>query len=99
VEASTSSWYPSQSASPLGHPEFAAGTAATAPDGGDHGVHHNVSTVESLFAAETGYANADESSLDSDVMAMWANAPTNFECVFPLFMSCYAMSFSVFRFH
>ncbi|KAJ7890934.1 fungal-specific transcription factor domain-containing protein [Mycena olivaceomarginata] len=79
VEASTSSWYPSQSASPLGHPEFAAGTAATAPDGGAHGVHHNVSTVESLFAAETGYANADGSSLDSDVMAMWANAPTNFE--------------------
>ncbi|KAJ7348419.1 hypothetical protein DFH08DRAFT_865945 [Mycena albidolilacea] len=78
VEGSTSSWYPSQSASPSGHPEFAASTAV-APDGGAHGVHPNVFTVESFFAAETGYANADESSLDSDMMAMWANAPTNFE--------------------
>ncbi|KAF8172539.1 fungal-specific transcription factor domain-containing protein [Mycena galopus ATCC 62051] len=77
---STSSWYPTQPAAPLGRPNFAVGVTPPT-DGGGNGF-----TMDSLFVPEPEpeYAGASNLGLGtdgmtSDVMAMWANAPTSFE--------------------
>ncbi|KAJ7229523.1 fungal-specific transcription factor domain-containing protein [Mycena haematopus] len=73
---SMSSWYPTQSAAPFGRPDFAAG-AALPDDGTDKAFD-----IDRLFASDAGYAGASNramAGMSSDVMAMWANAPTSFE--------------------
>jgi hypothetical protein len=72
---STSSWYPTQAASPLGRPHFAVGIVP--PDADNTS---NSFPVDPLLASEPDYAPGG-SNLSNDVMAMWATAPTGFECV------------------
>ncbi|KAF7353488.1 Zn(2)-C6 fungal-type domain-containing protein [Mycena sanguinolenta] len=77
---SMSSWYPTQSATPFGRPDFATGVPL--PDEGAD----RVLNMDHLFASDVGIAGASNYSLaangmNSDVQAMWANAPTNFEYV------------------
>ncbi|KAF7353489.1 Zn(2)-C6 fungal-type domain-containing protein [Mycena sanguinolenta] len=75
---SMSSWYPTQSATPFGRPDFATGVQL--PDGGAD----NVFNMDHLFTSDVGIAGASNHALatdgmSSDVQAMWVNAPTNFE--------------------
>ncbi|KAJ6472406.1 fungal-specific transcription factor domain-containing protein [Mycena sanguinolenta] len=72
---SLSSWYPTQSATPFGRPDFATGVQL--PDGGVDGAFN----MDHLFASDVG---ASEPALamggmSSAMQAMWANAPTNFQ--------------------
>ncbi|KAF7328639.1 hypothetical protein MSAN_02476000 [Mycena sanguinolenta] len=73
-----SSWSPTQSAAPFGQPDFAAGEPLS-----DGGWNHSFN-IEHLFASDVGYVGASNRAMaanrmNSDVRAMWANAPTNFE--------------------
>ncbi|KAJ6464387.1 fungal-specific transcription factor domain-containing protein [Mycena sanguinolenta] len=75
---STSSWYPTQSAAPFGQPDFAPGVALP------HGGADDAFNMDRLFASNVGYAGASDramaaNGMSSDLKAMWANAPTNFE--------------------
>ncbi|KAF7328632.1 Zn(2)-C6 fungal-type domain-containing protein [Mycena sanguinolenta] len=75
---SMSSWYPTQSATPFGRPDFVTGVQL--PDGGAD----NVFNMDDLFASDVGIAGASNhvlaaGGMSSDVQAMWVNAPTNFE--------------------
>ncbi|KAF7353493.1 Zn(2)-C6 fungal-type domain-containing protein [Mycena sanguinolenta] len=75
---SMSSWYPTQSATPFGRPDFATGVQL--PDGGAD----NAFNMDDLFASDVEIAGASNHALaaggmSSDVQAMWVNAPTNFE--------------------
>ncbi|KAK7005870.1 Zn(2)-C6 fungal-type domain-containing protein, partial [Favolaschia claudopus] len=63
---SPSSWYPTQPPAPLGQPNFAVGG-----DGTLQNDENNNST--DLFVT------SDAAALSDDVLAMWANAPTNSE--------------------
>ncbi|KAJ7306330.1 fungal-specific transcription factor domain-containing protein [Mycena albidolilacea] len=73
LRESTSSWYPTQGASPLGRPDFAVGIVPLDADNSA-----NSFPVDPLFASEPDYALGG-SNLSNDVMAMWATAPTGFE--------------------
>ncbi|KAJ7841153.1 hypothetical protein B0H14DRAFT_3140291 [Mycena olivaceomarginata] len=70
---STSSWYPTQAASPLGPPDFAVGIV---PPDADNTA--NSFPVDLLFASKPDYA-LGTSNLSNDVMAMWVTAPTGCE--------------------
>ncbi|KAF8158681.1 fungal-specific transcription factor domain-containing protein, partial [Mycena galopus ATCC 62051] len=79
---SMSSWYPAQSAAPFGQPNFAAGM----PLPGNRGKHIANSTfnMDSLFVPDAGYAGASnravaEGGMSSDIMTLWAKAPTSFQ--------------------
>ncbi|KAF8142796.1 fungal-specific transcription factor domain-containing protein [Mycena galopus ATCC 62051] len=78
---SLSSWYPAQSAAPLGQPNFAAGMPL--PDNGGEDIANSFN-MDSLFAPDAGYAGASnragaEGGISSDMMTMWTKAPTSFE--------------------
>jgi len=73
---STSSWYPTQSPAPLGRPDFTVAVAP--PDNGAANIA-DVFAVDPLFASDGGYSGMGAPGMNSDVMAMWANAPTSFE--------------------
>jgi hypothetical protein len=69
--ASTSSWYPTQSPAPLGHPDFTVGAAL--PDNG-------AGNITDVFAEDPAFGGqVGTNEMSNDVMAMWANAPTSFE--------------------
>ncbi|KAJ6553299.1 fungal-specific transcription factor domain-containing protein [Mycena capillaripes] len=79
--ASTSSWYPTQSATPLAYPDFAVVVAP--PNDGTQNMA-NVSDGGPLFAPNGASFSgpnfgAAGDGMDNDIMAMWANAPTGFE--------------------
>ncbi|KAJ7323956.1 fungal-specific transcription factor domain-containing protein [Mycena albidolilacea] len=69
--ASTSSWYPTQSPAPLGHPDFTVGAAL--PDNGAGNIT-DVFAEDPVLRGQVG-----TNGMSSDIMAMWANAPTSFE--------------------
>jgi hypothetical protein len=73
--ASTSTWYPTQPVAPLGFPDFAVGADNTTSNGA------SVFNVDPLFAPSGGYTTIGMAGdgMSSDVMAMFANAPTGFE--------------------
>ncbi|KAF7353501.1 Zn(2)-C6 fungal-type domain-containing protein [Mycena sanguinolenta] len=78
LSESMSSWYPTQSATPFGRPDFATGVQL--PNGGAD----NVFNMDHLFASDVGIAWESNHAftldgMSSDVQAMWANAPTNFQ--------------------
>ncbi|KAJ6479497.1 fungal-specific transcription factor domain-containing protein [Mycena vitilis] len=83
--ASTSSWYPTQSAAPLGNPNFAV---AHSTDAFDYSLMNSfsVGALDTPILASTVPSNMDMSRdpgmglpLSNGVMAMWASAPTGFE--------------------
>ncbi|KAF7328387.1 Zn(2)-C6 fungal-type domain-containing protein [Mycena venus] len=86
--ASTSTWYPTQSPAPLGRPDFVFGQHVDAPQPdilGDASVFQ-----DPFFTPDSGgYASGGDwtngfgfgmgTEMSSDVIDMWANAPTSFE--------------------